>query len=214
MSSLFYSMVLTCFLWKFLLSSHSYGINKYKQQYKVLPFAISHKILWCVSSHTGIPYQGRSTWTPIKEISWFHLIILSTGPFNLHPCPSYMEVFFPRWFDFLFLQLLVTPSLLFKTFVDLEHTGWLGPGWTFEYDLFDLISSMLIHVVTGIITASFIFSWQLEIHHIEHLNHFNVQSVALTILTLLYTYAHHPAPQLIHLPMKLFNFSTFLPTFC
>ena len=151
------------------------------------------------------PQKGNFMVPPYNPTHW---------PLQPSPCPSSREAFFPRWFDFLFLQLLVTLPLLFKTFVDWKHRGWLGAGWPFEYDLFDFTSSMLIHVVTCIITVSFIFSWQLEIHHIEHLNHFNIQPIALTTLTLLYTYSHHPAPQLIHLPIKLFNFSTFLPTFC
>ena len=184
--------------------------------YKKVEVAVQSTPIRQVTSNTPVcftPYWDTLTGTQHGDPQRGNFTAQPFNPIHRTRAPAIREsfplcsVFFSctYWWHF---------SLLFKTFVDSKHTGWLGPGWPFVYDLFDLMSSVFIHVVTGIITASFIFSWQLEIHHIEHLNHFNVQSVALTILTLLYTYAHHPAPQLIHLPMKLFNFSTFLPTFC
>lgn len=197
------------FLLKIFTFQSFLGINKRKQQYKVLPFAISHKMLWCVfNSHTGIPYQGRSTWTPKRNVL-FHLIILSTGPFNLHPCPSHGSLF-PTLIRFSFSATTGNTVPPFQNLVDLKHTGWLGPGWLWVWlpiwlNLFNAhpccnrYHNCFIHLFMAIRNTSY---WAFK-------------PFQCTVCSINYTHfcctrdLHHPAPQLIHLPMKLFNFSTF-----
>ena len=85
-----------------LLSSHSQRINKCKQHYKVLPFAISHKILWCVLPHTGIPYQGRSTWTPKKGNFMVPPYNPIHRPLQPSPLPQLYGSLFPTLIPFSF----------------------------------------------------------------------------------------------------------------
>lgn len=196
------------FLLKILLSSHSWGINSVSSSAKspichITMSSVFYPILGYPARKKHGPPKGNVLVPPYNPIHW---------PLQPLPLPQLWKSF--PLIDFLFLQLLVTLSLLsnlcglkahrmIRTWVDF----WV---WLIWLNLFNAHPCCNRYHNT-----SFIFSWQLEIHHIERLNHFNVQSVALTILPLLYTLFYFLTPQLIHFAMRNYSISLhFLPTFC